>query len=85
MAYVLPKDILQELRKRLTAQPLTLSVAETSIAQRIRECQRCSNIWIHRTRREPRRCPGCGTTAWDTPLIDLIKRAGHQIVKQAHP
>ena len=46
---------------------------ETAIAQRIRNCQRCQHLWVHRGRHEPRRCPACGTTAWDMALIDLIR------------
>ena len=75
MAFDLPKDILRELRRRFENTPHTLSNAETVIALRIRACERCEWIWIHRTRREPRRCPHCGTTAWNTPLIDLMRKA----------
>jgi rubrerythrin len=75
MAFNLPQDILTELRKRIESKPDTLSVMETAIAQRVRECERCAHLWIHRTRREPRRCPKCGTTAWNFPLIDLIRKA----------
>jgi hypothetical protein len=75
MAFALPKDILRELRRRLENTPHTLSLAETAIAQRIRLCERCEWVWIHRTRHEPRRCPHCGTTAWNMPLIDLLRKA----------
>ena len=74
MAFTLPKDILQELSKRLATKPDTLSAMETAIAQRVRWCQRCEHYWVHRTRHEPRRCPNCGTTAWDLPLVDLIRK-----------
>lgn len=75
MAFALPKDIMMELRKRFVNTPDTLSLAETAIAQRVRECQRCEHLWIHRTRKEPRRCPHCGTTAWNVPLIDLMRES----------
>jgi len=80
MALHLPKDLLTELRKRLANKPDTLSVMETAIARRIRECQRCDHLWVQRGRKYPTRCPGCGTTAWDLPLIDLIRQAtGHAL------
>lgn len=75
MAFQLPKDILKELRQRFVNRPDTLTSMETAIAQRVCECERCGHLWIHRTRHNPKRCPGCGTTAWNLPLIDLMKSA----------
>ena len=72
MPIAFPQQILQVLRSQLLNAPDKLTLTEFAISRKILKCTLCGNLWMRRTKKQPRVCPVCHKCGWDRPLIQAI-------------